>query len=110
MCCEQASQLPPLLADGSLPAWATPCGLIAPFQQMHHKDCQPTCQVSILPFTHSGESLRLQGGILWPEISAEDLLWCEGTALRERVQSCIFQNHLTRMGVYFGQKHWDLGL
>ena len=77
---------------------------------MHHENCQPTCQVSTLTFTHSRERLRLQGGILWPEISAEGLIWCEGTALRERVQSRIFQNHLTRMRVYLGQKHWGLGL
>ena len=110
MCCEQASQLSPLLIDGPPPAWAAPCGLIAPFQQMHHEHCQPTCQFSILTFTHSGESLRLQGGILRPEISTEDLIRCEGTALRKRVQACIFQNYLTRMGVCLGEKNLDLGL
>src|SRR5262245_37123398 len=110
MSCEQTGQLPPLLADGSLPAWTAPCGLIAPFQQVHHEHYQPTCQVSILTFTHSGESLRSQGGIVWPEVSAEDLIWWEGTALWECIQPCVFQSHLTCMRIYFCQKYWNLSL
>src|SRR5215510_5279405 len=110
MCCERASQLSPLLIDGPPPPGAAPCGLIAPFQQMHHEHCQPTCQFSILTFTHRKESLRLQGGILRPEISSEDLIRCKRTALRKRVQACIVQNYLARMGVGIGKKLWDLGL
>ncbi len=101
---EQARQLPPLLVDRPPPAWTTPGGLIAPFQQMHHEHFQPTHQSPALTFTHNGESLRLQGSVLGPEISTEDLRWCEGTALRERVQPCIFEDRLTRMGIDFREQ------
>src|SRR5215475_14609287 len=105
MCCERASQLSPLLIDGPPPAGAAPCGLIAPFQQMHHEHCQPTCQFSILTFTHREKSFRLQGGVFGPEISTEELGRCEGTALRERVPSRVFQNRSTRISIYCRQNH-----